>query len=111
MTRGRCGSLSLQRMTLSFITPRRFIPAHKETPMKLGLKKKERTEHLNFRIEVSLKQELIELFKECSEKDIDTTAALTVGLRQVAKALRRELDEVSEVKVDAKTGAKAGANS
>jgi len=30
MTRGRCGSLSLQRMTLSFTTPRRFIPAHGE---------------------------------------------------------------------------------
>ena len=27
MTRGRCGSLALQRMTLSFTTPRRFIPA------------------------------------------------------------------------------------
>jgi hypothetical protein len=33
MTRGRCGSLSLQRMTLSFTTPRRFIPAHKEKHM------------------------------------------------------------------------------
>ena len=31
MTRGRCGSLVLHRMTLSFTTPRRFIPAHKET--------------------------------------------------------------------------------
>jgi transposase len=30
MTRGRCGSLILQRMTLSFTTPRRFIPAHEE---------------------------------------------------------------------------------
>ena len=28
MTRGRCGPLTLQRMTLSFTTPRRFIPAH-----------------------------------------------------------------------------------
>ena len=34
MTRGRCGSLTLHRMTLSFTTPRRFIPAHKEMPMK-----------------------------------------------------------------------------
>ena len=31
MTRGRCGPLTLQCMTLSFTTPRRFIPAHKET--------------------------------------------------------------------------------
>jgi hypothetical protein len=29
MARGRCGSLGLQRMTLSFTTPRRFIPAHR----------------------------------------------------------------------------------
>src|SRR2546421_4514512 len=28
MTRGRDGSLLLSRMTLSFTTPRRFIPAH-----------------------------------------------------------------------------------
>src|SRR5208337_464281 len=34
MTRGRCGSLNLQRMTLSFTTPRRFIPAHKEIRMR-----------------------------------------------------------------------------
>src|SRR6516164_2163554 len=27
MTRGRCGSLSLHRVTLAFTTPRRFIPA------------------------------------------------------------------------------------
>src|SRR5438309_1839379 len=30
MTRGRCGSLLHIRMTLSFTTPRRFQPAHKE---------------------------------------------------------------------------------
>jgi hypothetical protein len=28
MTRGRCGSLLLQRMKLSFTTPCRFLPAH-----------------------------------------------------------------------------------
>src|SRR5437870_8776053 len=28
MTRGRCGSLLLHRVTLSFTTPRRFNPAH-----------------------------------------------------------------------------------
>src|SRR5712692_8090216 len=33
MTRGRCGSLALHRTTLSFATPRRFNPAHKEGPM------------------------------------------------------------------------------
>src|SRR5260370_11825775 len=33
MTRGRCGSLVLHRMTLSFTTPRRFSPAHKEPVM------------------------------------------------------------------------------
>src|SRR5688572_24738732 len=35
MTRGRCGSLRLHRMTLSFTTPRRFSPAHKEPTMAL----------------------------------------------------------------------------
>ena len=30
MTRGRHGPLTLQRMTLSFTTPRRFSPAHQE---------------------------------------------------------------------------------
>lgn len=30
MTRGRRGPLTLQRMTFSFTTPCRFIPAHKE---------------------------------------------------------------------------------
>src|SRR5688572_18586859 len=34
MTRGRCGSLRLHRMTLSFTTPRRFSPAHKEQRMR-----------------------------------------------------------------------------
>src|SRR3989449_9548475 len=33
MTRGRCGSLILHRMNLSFTTPRRFNPAHKEPSM------------------------------------------------------------------------------
>src|SRR2546422_8147290 len=33
MTRGRCGSLALHRTTLSFATPRRFNPAHKEPTM------------------------------------------------------------------------------
>src|SRR2546425_1141069 len=33
MTRGRCGSLALHRTTLSFATPRRFNPAHKEPIM------------------------------------------------------------------------------
>src|SRR5713101_2488720 len=33
MTRGRCGSLALHRTTLSFATPRRFNPAHKEIHM------------------------------------------------------------------------------
>src|SRR4029453_10123055 len=33
MTRGRCGSLPLHRVTLSFTTPRRFNPAHKESAM------------------------------------------------------------------------------
>ena len=31
MTRGRCGSLLLQRMTLAFTTPCRFLPAHGES--------------------------------------------------------------------------------
>ena len=34
MTRGQCGSLVLHCMTLSFTTPRRFNPAHKEQIMK-----------------------------------------------------------------------------
>ena len=32
MTRGRCGSLSLHRMTLSFTTPRQFSSAHPNLP-------------------------------------------------------------------------------
>jgi hypothetical protein len=77
--------------------------------MKLGLKKKERTEQLNFRVEAILKQDLIGLFKECDAKGIDSTAALNVGLRQIAQALRRELDEVSDVKTDGKADATTGA--
>ena len=38
MTRGRCGPLTLQRMTLSFTTPRRFIPAHRRSSMANQLK-------------------------------------------------------------------------
>src|ERR1035441_8952310 len=33
MTRSQCGSLNLHCMKLSFTTPRRFLPAHKETGM------------------------------------------------------------------------------
>src|SRR5262249_34078523 len=33
MTRGRRGSLAFQRVTLSFTTTRRFIPAHEEIAM------------------------------------------------------------------------------
>src|SRR5213593_3096380 len=36
MTRGRCGSLLLHRVTLSFTTPRRFNPAHGGRPMDLN---------------------------------------------------------------------------
>jgi predicted nucleic acid-binding protein len=36
MTRGRRGSLALHRMTLSFTTPRRFSPAHKELHIARG---------------------------------------------------------------------------
>jgi hypothetical protein len=75
--------------------------------MKLGLKKKEKTEQLNFRVEATLKVELIGLFKECDAKGIDSTAALNVGLRQIAQALRRELDEVSDVKSDGKVDGKS----
>jgi hypothetical protein len=32
MTRGRCGSLLLHRMTLSFTTSRRFLSAHRRKP-------------------------------------------------------------------------------
>ena len=77
--------------------------------MKLGLKKKEKTEQLNFRVEATLKHDLIQLFKECDAKGIDSTAALNVGLRQIAEALRRELDEVPDVNPDGKADAKLGA--
>src|SRR5436309_14937142 len=33
MTRGRCGSLALHRMTFPITAPRRFNPAHKENTM------------------------------------------------------------------------------
>jgi hypothetical protein len=48
MTRGRCGSLILQRMTLSFTTPRRFIPAHREHEELWGSRRRA----LEFNVEV-----------------------------------------------------------
>lgn len=74
--------------------------------MKLGLRKKEKTEHLNFRVEVTLKQELIELFRECRDKGVDTTAAMNIGMREIAIALRRELDDISGANTGATSGAK-----
>ena len=35
MTRGRCGSLCLHRMTLPFTTPRRFLSAHRTSATKI----------------------------------------------------------------------------
>jgi hypothetical protein len=72
--------------------------------MKLKLPTVEQTDHINYRVPVSVKQELDDLARECKTAQLDFTAALILGLRETAKAIRGELDQVR------KRTAKAGAS-
>jgi hypothetical protein len=67
------------------------------------LKTIEETDRLNYRFPVSVKNELDDLAERCKAEKIDFIAAVTEGLRGVAKTLRQELDK------KAKRGAKSGA--
>jgi hypothetical protein len=71
----------------------------------MKLKTIEDTDRLNYRFPVSLKQELDELAERCKKEKLDFIAALSEGMRGVAKAIRQQLDRNA-----AKRGAKNGAN-
>lgn len=60
--------------------------------MKLNLTTIEDTDRLNYRIPMSIKTELDELAERCKKEKLDFIAALSEGLRGVAKAIRQELD-------------------
>jgi hypothetical protein len=70
----------------------------------MKLKPIEDTDRLNYRFPVSIKHELDELAERCKKEKIDFIAAVTEGLRGVARTLRQQLDKT------AKRGAKTGAN-
>jgi hypothetical protein len=59
--------------------------------VKLNLHTVEDTAQLKYRVAVSLKAELDALNEECRRHKLDFTAALSHGLREVAKALRQQL--------------------
>ena len=71
----------------------------------MKLKTIEDTDRLNYRFPVSLKQELDELAERCKAEKLDFIAALSEGMRGVAKAIRQQLDRKA-----GKRGAKIGAN-
>jgi hypothetical protein len=71
----------------------------------MKLKTIEATDRLNYRFPVSLKQELDELAERCKAEKLDFIAALSEGMRGVAKAIRQQLDRKA-----GKRGAKIGAN-
>jgi len=58
----------------------------------MRLKTSEDTDRLNYRFPVSIKQELDELAERCKKEKLDFIAALSEGLRGVAKAIRQQLD-------------------
>jgi len=64
----------------------------------------EDTDRLNYRFPVSIKNELDELADRCKQEKIDFIAAVTEGLRGVAKTIREALDRKA-----AKRGVKSGA--
>jgi hypothetical protein len=70
----------------------------------MKLKTIEDTDRLNYRLPVSIKNELDELAERCKREKIDFIDAVTEGLRGVAKTLRQQLDK------KAKRGAKTGAS-
>ena len=65
----------------------------------------EDTDRLNYRFPVSLKQELDALAERCKTEKLDFIAALSEGIRGVAKAIRQQVDRKA-----GKRGAKIGAN-
>jgi hypothetical protein len=71
----------------------------------MKLKPIEDTDRLNYRFPLSLKQELDELAGRCKNEKRDFIAALSEGMRGVAKAIRQELDSKRSQR-----GAKIGAN-
>ena len=71
----------------------------------MKLKTIEDTDRLNYRLPVSLKRELDELAERCKKEKLDFIAAVSEGLRGVAKSIRQELDGKR-----AKRGAKNGAS-
>jgi hypothetical protein len=58
----------------------------------MKLKTIEDTDKLNWRFPLSVKQELEELAERCKKEKLDFVAAVSEGLRGVAKAIRQELD-------------------
>ena len=64
----------------------------KERTPRLKLKTIEDTDRLNYRFPVSLKQELDQLAERCKKEKLDFIAALSEGMRGVAKSIRQELD-------------------
>lgn len=71
----------------------------------MKLKTIEDTDRLNYRFPVSLKQELDELAERCKNEKLDFIAALSEGMRGVAKAIRQQLDRNR-----GQRGSKTGAN-
>ena len=65
----------------------------------------EDTDRLNYRFPVSVKQELDQLAERCKTEKLDFIAALSEGMRGVAKTIRQQLDRKA-----GKRGAKIGAN-
>jgi predicted TIM-barrel fold metal-dependent hydrolase len=73
--------------------------------MKLKLPTVEDTDHINYRVPRSVRVELDQLAQQCKAAKLDFTAALVLGLRETAKAIREELEKQAR-----KRGAKSGAN-
>ena len=71
----------------------------------MKLKTIEDTDRLNYRFPVSLKQELDELAERCKTEKLDFIAALSEGMRGVAKTFRQQVDRKA-----GKRSAKIGAN-
>ena len=71
--------------------------------MKLKLPTVEETDKLGYRVPVSIKAELDHLAADCKREKLDFALALAEGLREMAKAIRKELDNQRR-----KRGPKAG---
>jgi predicted TIM-barrel fold metal-dependent hydrolase len=73
--------------------------------MKLKLPSVEETDRINYRVPRSIKVELDQLAEQCKAAKLDFTAALVLGLRETAKAIRAELDKQGR-----RRGSKVGVN-